>query len=218
MTVDPSRQQFVTIIEGQGRIGDRFCNVRRLGPCGGAGSFSLLFEADDEKDGNSKVALKFLHPFEPSAYRRQCFDRESELLQKLAGQKDIIQLMAPRSGFTCALQPHNFEIPFSYYAVELASSDLGDLLERGAIDAQTKLLYFRVMCRAVQRIHSLRIAHRDIKPPNFLLMPDGKIKLSDFGTARILDGNTPGILADYREFPPRRLGVCCTRNASVTPR
>jgi serine/threonine protein kinase len=33
-------------------------------------------------------------------------------------------------------------------------------------------------------------------------MPDGSIRLSDFGTARILDGTTPGLLADYAQFPP----------------
>src|SRR5262249_17401236 len=98
------------------------------------------------------------------------------------------------------------EIPFAYYAVEIAKTDLGTLIESNAIDAHTALLYFRAMCRAVRRIHNAQIAHRDIKPPNFLVVSDGNLKLSDFGTARLLDGTTPGLLADYAQFPPGDLG------------
>ena len=205
MTADANRAQFLAIIEGQGRIGDRFRSIRRLGTDGGGGSFSLLFEAEDEHQENRKVALKFLYPFERDAYRRECFERESVVLEQLRGQRDIIQLVAPRAEFTYILQP-GFEIPLSYYAVEFAKSDLGALIESGVINAVTGLIYFRAMCRSVQRIHGSRIAHRDIKPPNFLVMHDDTIKLSDFGTARVLDGVTPGLLADYARFPPGDLG------------
>jgi serine/threonine protein kinase len=204
MIVDPNWESFLVAIEEQTEIAGRFLNPRRIGTNGGGGTFSLLFEAGDRQQNGTKVALKFRHPFESDAYRRECFDRESEILKKLVGQKHIVQLVAAKAEFF--YNAGAFNIPFPFYALELAESDLGSLIEANALDARDALAYFNVMCKAVRRIHKLEIAHRDIKPPNFLVMSDGTIKLSDFGTARLLNGSTLGILADYAQFPPGDLG------------
>nr|WP_126548425.1 protein kinase [Dictyobacter kobayashii] len=34
--------------------------------------------------------------------------------------------------------------------------------------------------------------HRDLKPANFLLHADGRLVLTDFGIARLIDDNMPG--------------------------
>jgi hypothetical protein len=64
--VDPNWENLFTAIEGQPEIGSRFSNIRRIAN----GAFSLLFEAQDQQ-GKTRVALKFRHPFEPVAYRRE---------------------------------------------------------------------------------------------------------------------------------------------------
>ena len=56
------------------------------------------------------------------------------------------------------------------------------------------------MCKAVQRIHRLHVVHRDIKPSNFLIMQDGTLRLSDFGTARCLK-DQKGALKRYAGPP-----------------
>jgi serine/threonine-protein kinase len=37
--------------------------------------------------------------------------------------------------------------------------------------------------------HEARVVHRDVKPANILLRPDGLVKLTDFGIARAMDGS-----------------------------
>jgi serine/threonine protein kinase len=206
MTVDATRQKLLEMIEAQGELGGRFLNVRRIGDSGGTGRFSIVCQAIDKSNGNAPVALKFLNPFEPDDYRRKCFQREPEILALAQGQKDMLQIVAPRDEFSCTLQPHGFVIRFSYYAVELANGDLGSLIESASVPPRVMFLNFRAMCRAVQRLHSLGIVHRDIKPGNFLTMLDGGIKISDFGTARLIGPGVDGVLKDYAGFPPGELG------------
>jgi serine/threonine protein kinase len=51
------------------------------------------------------------------------------------------------------------------------------------------ILAYNMLC-AVNFMHSLNIIHRDIKPGNFLLNSDCKVKICDFGLSRILPKKT----------------------------
>jgi len=44
---------------------------------------------------------------------------------------------------------------------------------------------------ALQHLHEKRIVHRDIKPENVLLTREGRAKLIDFGSAKLLDAVAP---------------------------
>lgn len=197
---DRNRNSFLEIIEARSPIDGRFTNLKRLGDNGGGGYFSLLFTAYDLKL-RREVALKFYRPDKMAErYRWDSFVREAELLEQLAGQDDIVTLVAPRSGFVIPLttpQGISVEIPFAYYAVELALGDVREAIAHGRWDARKLLLAFRIMCRAVQRLHANQIVHRDVKPDNFLVMGAGIIKLSDLGTARMLKGSIPAVGQNY---------------------
>lgn len=203
---EAQRRKLLEMVEEQEELGGRFTNIRRLSDRGGNGAFSLVFRAQDRDQNGRPVALKFIDPFEKWEYRVRCFQREPVMLQHFVGQRDIIQLVAGMSEFTYTLQPLGFPIPFSFYAVELADSDLASLIESGALSLRECLLHLRTMFRAVQRIHSSWAAHRDIKPANFLRMADGSLKLSDFGTARFVADDYPAILPDYAGIPPGDYG------------
>lgn len=188
-----NRDFYLRLVEQRPDINSRFTAIKRLGPKGGDGHFSLLFSARDLTT-QQVVALKMYNPDEMNPNRWQSFAREAQILQSLAGQPDIIGLVAPFSEFLETVefpQGLSYNLRFAYYALELALGSVAEGMANHAWDAEHRLLAFRMMCRAVQRIHEHGIVHRDLKPENFLVMPNGSIKLTDFGAARLCGNRTP---------------------------
>ena len=59
--------------------------------------------------------------------------------------------------------------------------------------------YLSEIVSCLEFMHSKGIFHRDIKPENVLLHPDGHIRLTDFGTAKIIDSNNEQKAAENDE-------------------
>jgi serine/threonine protein kinase len=66
------------------------------------------------------------------------------------------------------------------------------ITERGRLPVHATLPIARQLCRALAVAHEQGIIHRDIKPHNMVLAPDGVLKVMDFGIARLL-GRTQGM-------------------------
>lgn len=61
------------------------------------------------------------------------------------------------------------------------------VMKDGPIPPRTLLPKLPPLLRAMERCHAAGIVHRDIGPDNIMLMPDGTLKLLDFGSAKIIE-------------------------------
>nr|CAJ2470525.1 unnamed protein product [Leishmania braziliensis] len=78
------------------------------------------------------------------------------------------------------------------YMEWIPSGSLQDVLRhhpRGALRENVVRRYARDVVTGLTYLHSRGIIHRDVKPANMLLSSDGTVKLTDFGTSLVLNGN-----------------------------
>ncbi len=144
----------------------------------GSGGMADVFKAVDEVLGRT-VAVKVLHPryaADPGFVAR--FRQEAQAAANLSHPGIVNMYDWGRDGET-------------YYIVMeyVRGTDLKHLIEeRGAIDPMKAAEYASQVCGALAVAHGYDIIHRDIKPHNIVLTPDGAVKVMDFGIARA--GNT----------------------------
>ncbi|RRD35606.1 serine/threonine protein kinase [Leucobacter sp. OH2974_COT-288] len=77
----------------------------------------------------------------------------------------------------------------AYIVMELVPGEpLSSIIEReGKLPANRVLGIVAQTATALQAAHDAGLVHRDIKPGNLLITPDGRVKITDFGIARIAD-------------------------------
>ncbi|CAI4059477.1 serine/threonine protein kinase PKH1 SKDI_04G6920 [Saccharomyces kudriavzevii IFO 1802] len=143
----------------------------------GDGSYSSVVLAT-ARDSGKKYAVKVLSKEYLIRQKKVKYVTVEKLaLQKLNGTKGIIRLF-----FT-------FQDEASlYFLLEYASHGdfLGLIKKYGSLNEKCARYYASQIIDAVDSLHAIGIIHRDIKPENILLDKDMKVKLTDFGTAKIL--------------------------------
>jgi len=91
----------------------------------------------------------------------------------------------------------------------LEGEDLGRLLEERTFSVRETLELGAKIIEALRAAHSAEVIHRDVKPSNVMVLPDGRVKICDFGIAKARD-STKGLTADgmlgtYAYIAPERI-------------
>ncbi|MCP4873221.1 MAG: protein kinase [Proteobacteria bacterium] len=128
---------------------------------------------------NRTVAIKVMHPHLTSSEKnRERFRREARAIESLAHDNilRIYDYSGPDSE-KCFIVTEFIQGP-----------TLRELLDDvGAMMPEPAALVARELCCALQTAHIEGIVHRDIKPENIMFDAEGRVKLMDFGIARIAD-------------------------------
>ncbi len=146
----------------------------------GAGGMASVFEARRELPGGPQtVALKLLRLDVHDADERRAFLREQRILARLQ-HPHVAQLLD--AGFTPTGTP--------FLALEfVAGENLVQHARSRGLPVRERLALFMDACAAVEHAHRNLIVHRDLKPGNVLVSAEGRVKLVDFGIAKVLTGD-----------------------------
>jgi tRNA A-37 threonylcarbamoyl transferase component Bud32/predicted Zn-ribbon and HTH transcriptional regulator len=215
------------------RLAERFQITEVIG----RGGFSIVYEALDLRRGDRAVVKEFVPPeatrypdgvleLGPAAATlRRTFLGEAQTLSRLT----IPGIVPVRLAFTALGTAYvaTDAIP-NAKTLDRLIRDTGGLDENGTLDLGYQLI------ETLEAVHAKGLLHRDVKPSNVLVGPDGRAYLLDFGAARAwsadaLDAHTvvftPGFAPPEQMMPVARrgpstdvYGLCATLYATLTGR
>ncbi len=158
-----------------GQIFGAYTLLEPLG-AGGMGSVWLARRSDGRFEG--KAAVKLLSAALLGAEGASRFRREGTILARLK-HPHIAQLID--AGVSEAGQP--------YLVLEYVEGEPIDRwCDRRSLDVPSRLRLFLDVLAAVEHAHANLVVHRDLKPGNVMVSKDGRVKLLDFGIAKLLEG------------------------------
>lgn len=146
----------------------------------GVGGMSVVYKAYDNVDDRI-VAIKIL---------KDEFLNNEEFKRRFKNESKAIALLSHPN--IVKVYDVNFGEKLQYIVMEhIDGITLKEYINKqGAITWNDALFFMTQILRAVQHAHDKGIVHRDIKPQNIILLPNGNIKVTDFGIARFSRSET----------------------------
>lgn len=187
------------VLGGRYRVDDRL----------GKGGMAVVYRAEDALLGR-KVALKILHRYYSEAtYFQKRFKQEARAMASM-DHENIVKIYD-------ICQDEDVPLIVAEY---VGGEDLKKLLSEKAENRLDEPSAKRVVAQILEALcyaHRRGIIHRDVKPSNILMTPEGVVKVADFGIARIVeeeDAEEPGeIVGSARYMSPEQL-----QGGEATPR
>jgi len=140
----------------------------------GQGGMGEVYRAEDTVLGR-QVAIKVLPDiFAGDPERLARFEREAKLLASLNH---------PNIAAIHGLEAHEGT---RFLVLELVEGQtLSERLKKGRIPLDETLAICRQIAEGLEAAHEKGIIHRDLKPANLKVTPEGKVKVLDFGLAKV---------------------------------
>ena len=144
----------------------------------GEGSYSTVIAATDRQTGK-EFAIKVLDKRHIIKEKKVKYvNIEKDTLNRLTDHPGVVRLY------------YTFQDEQSlYFVLDLASSGelLGVLKRMTTFDEECSKFYGAEILDTIDYMHARGVIHRDLKPENVLLDDQMHVKITDFGTAKILD-------------------------------
>jgi tRNA A-37 threonylcarbamoyl transferase component Bud32 len=152
----------------------------------GHGGMGAVYKAR-QKNLDRLVALKIIRPESANtpAFTER-FNREARMLARLSHPQIVaiydfgeVSVSHPRDS---SFPPRNVYFFLMEY---VDGSNLRQLMRLRALPPEQALMVVPQICEALQFAHDEGIVHRDVKPENILLDKRGRVKIADFGLAKL---------------------------------
>ena len=144
---------------------------------GGMGTVFMAERTDDVYQ--KKVAIKLLRSGMDTPENLARFNRERNILANL-DHPNITNLMD--GGVT--------ERGLPYLVMDyIDGTPLLEYCDQKKLSVDERLEIFKIICEAVRHAHRNAVIHRDLKPSNILITCGGKVKVLDFGIAKLMNSS-----------------------------
>ncbi|XP_051115147.1 mitogen-activated protein kinase 9-like isoform X1 [Andrographis paniculata] len=158
----------------------------------GKGSYGVVCSAIDAYTGE-RVAIKKINDVFEHVSDATRILREIKLL-RLLHHPDVVEIKH------IMLPPSRREFRDIYVVFELMESDLHQVIKANDDLTPEHFQFFLYqLLRGLKYIHTANVFHRDLKPKNILANADCKLKICDFGLARVSFNDAPSAIfwTDY---------------------
>lgn len=174
------------VMGGSALLTENFDPILRRGTIGkykilekvGEGGFGMVHRGVDQ-DLKRDVAIKTCTSSDERLRLR--FQREAEISARLQHPNiTTVHDLGIEDGIPYLVQEF------------LIGEDLSEKIERNEpLDTATRLDYLLQTARGLAHAHKNGVLHRDVKPGNMRVLKNGRLKLLDFGIARLVDERNP---------------------------
>lgn len=173
----------------------------------GGGGMADVYKAHD-KLLDRLVAVKILHAqFSNDAEFIEKFHREAQGAAKLS-HPNIVNI------YDVGEEEGSHYIVMEYVAGDTLKNKIQ---QQGHLSVDESLRIARQIAEALEHAHKNNLVHCDIKPHNILMMPDGRVKVADFGIARAVTASTMtysgNVIGSVHYFSPEQ-----AKGTMITPK
>ncbi len=146
----------------------------------GVGGMAVVFEAQDIIM-NRKVAVKML---------KEDMAKDEQSVQRFINESKAVSMLSHPN--IVKIFDISVKGTLKYIVMERVEGITlkSYMQKKGALSTEETLSYSEQVLGALHHAHSKGIIHRDIKPQNILLLKNGKIKVTDFGIAKLANNET----------------------------